>query len=78
MAVKARDPGPRPESGALTQAADTLGQLMVYRQQGFVRNARQQRAGGLAALELAQKLRVLVSPAGRRGLRKHALKRQGA
>ena len=33
---------------------------MVYRHQGFVRNVRQQRAGGLAALELAQTLRTLV------------------
>ena len=45
----------------LLAAADSLGRLVQYRHQGFLPNARQQRMAGLAAIELAQALRRLVS-----------------
>ena len=57
------DPPPRPDQEAeakLVAAADALGALLLYCHQGFVSNRRQQRAGGLGAVELAQKLRDLV------------------
>lgn len=44
----------------LTEAADALGVLLQNRHQGFLHNRRQQRMGGLAAIELAQKVRQLV------------------
>jgi len=50
-----RPRGPPPaEVAALVGAADPLGRLIQYRHQGFLPNARQLRAAGLAALELAQ------------------------
>ena len=56
-------PRPDPEAEVkLVEAADALGALLLYRHQGFVSNCRQQRAGGLGAIELAQTLRALVSP----------------
>lgn len=44
----------------LVEAADAVGAVLVYRHQGFLRNKRQLRMGGLAALEMAQTLRHLV------------------
>lgn len=59
----ARERPPRPDAAAvasLCKAADAIGTRMQYSHQGFLPNARQQRAGGLAAIELAQTLRQLV------------------
>jgi hypothetical protein len=56
-------PPPRPPAALLarlTGPADAVGRLLQYRHQGFMANRRQQRMGGLAALELAQALRHLV------------------
>ena len=46
----------------LVDGADAIGAVLVYRHQGFLPNKRQLRMGGLAALEMAQTLRQLVSP----------------
>ena len=58
-------PPPRPPDKAavarLVAAADTIGALLQNHHQGFLPNKRQQRMGGLAALELAQAVRQLVS-----------------
>ena len=57
-------PRPPPPSPALVveliRAADALGRLLQYNHQGFLANVRQQRMGGLAAIELAQTVRHLV------------------
>ena len=45
----------------LVEGADAIGAVLVYRHQGFLPNKRQLRMGGLAALEMAQTLRHLVS-----------------
>ncbi len=58
-----RDPLPHPDAAAAAQlckAADAIGTRMQYSHQGFLPNVRQQRAGGLAAIELAQTVRQLV------------------
>ena len=67
-----KEPPARPDlaqEASLTAAADATGALLLYRHQGFVTNSRQQRAGGLAALELAQLLRRLVRPVPRPAMR---------
>ncbi|KAK9842872.1 hypothetical protein WJX74_003734 [Apatococcus lobatus] len=59
-----RERPPQPEVAAvawLCKAADAIGTRMQYSHQGFLPNVRQQRAGGLAAIELAQTLRKLIS-----------------
>ena len=56
-------PPPRPPAAVLerlTGPGDAVGALLQYRHQGFMANRRQQRMGGLAAIELAQALRHLV------------------
>lgn len=45
----------------LVEGADAIGAVLVNRHQGFLPNKRQLRMGGLAALEMAQTLRQLVS-----------------
>ena len=58
-----RERPPQPDAAAvasLCKAADAIGTRMQYSHQGFLPNVRQQRAGGLAAIELAQTLRQLV------------------
>ena len=45
----------------LLKLADAVGDLLLYRHQGFLPNKRQLRSGGLAAIELAQVLRAVVS-----------------
>ena len=52
---------PMPPDAALQPLltlADHLGRLLQYTHQGFMSNQRQQRAAGLAAVELAQRLHV--------------------
>ena len=59
-------PPPRPPAAVLarlTGPGDAVGALLQYRHQGFMANRRQQRMGGLAAIELAQALRHLVRAA---------------
>ena len=59
-------PPPRPPAALLerlTGPGDAVGALLQYRHQGFMVNRRQQRMGGLAAIELAQALRHLVRAA---------------
>ena len=41
-------------------AADAVGQLLKYSHQGFLANVRMLRMGGLAAIELAQTIRIAV------------------
>jgi len=68
-------PPPRPPAALLarlTGPADAVGRLLQYRHQGFMANRRQQRMGGLAALELAQALRHLVRPRPARSPRSSA------
>lgn len=63
----ARERPPQPDAAAvasLCKAADAIGTRMQYSHQGFLPNVRQQRAGGLAAIELAQTLRQLVCARG--------------
>ena len=60
----ASPPPPLPDKAAVAQlvaAADKIGVLLQNHHQGFLPNKRQQRMGGLAALELAQAVRQLVS-----------------
>lgn len=45
----------------LVEGADAIGAVLLNRHQGFLPNKRQLRMGGLAALEMAQTLRQLVS-----------------
>ena len=61
------DPQPPPlpnrqEVARLLATADEIGLLLQNQHQGFLPNKRQQRMGGLAAIELAQAVRHLVSP----------------
>lgn len=59
-------PPPRPPAAVLerlTGPGDAVGALLQYHHQGFMANRRQQRMGGLAAIELAQALRHLVRAA---------------
>ena len=65
--------GPDRESlRGLIRTADSLGALLQYRQQGFLPNKRQQRMAGLAAIEFAQAVRILVnSPASALQLSAH-------
>ena len=66
--VPREDPGPPPPLpdqaavARLAAAADKIGVLLQNHHQGFLPNKRQQRMGGLAALELVQAVRQLVSP----------------
>ncbi|KAK9817859.1 hypothetical protein WJX72_003273 [[Myrmecia] bisecta] len=59
-------PGPSPPRpspailGPLTAEADRIGALLQNRHSGFLPNKRQQRMGGLAAIELAQAVRHLA------------------
>lgn len=53
---------PNPEETIrLLDAADRMGALLQNRHQGFLRNKRQHRMGGLAAIELAQAVQHLVN-----------------
>jgi hypothetical protein len=60
-APRPRPPPPRAALDPLLAAADALGALVQYRHRGFLPNARQRRAAGLAALELAQLLRAAAA-----------------
>jgi len=44
----------------LVAAADAVGEMLKYSHQGFLANIRMLRMGGLAAIELAQTIRVAV------------------
>jgi len=44
----------------LTAAADAVGEMLKYSHQGFLPNIRMLRMGGLAAIELAQTIRIAV------------------
>ncbi len=59
--ARPRPPPPRAALDPLLAAADALGALVQYRHRGFLPNARQRRAAGLAALELAQLLRAAAA-----------------
>jgi len=52
----------REQTARLLEAADRMGELLQNRHQGFLPNKRQQRMGGLAAIELAQAVKALVIP----------------
>ena len=45
---------------SLVGAADAVGEMLKYSHQGFLANVRMLRMGGLAAIELAQTIRVAV------------------
>ena len=44
----------------LVAAADAVGEMLKYSHQGFLANIRMLRMGGLAAIELAQTIRIAV------------------
>jgi len=61
LAYSAMDPEVFIAIDELNAVADAIGKLMQYSHQGFLNNVRQQRAAGLAAIELAQMLLLLSS-----------------
>jgi tetratricopeptide (TPR) repeat protein len=66
LAYSAVDPDVLIAIEELNTVADAIGKLMQYSHQGFLNNVRQQRAAGLAAIELAQMFLLLSSSSSRK------------